>query len=1090
MTIKTKKPAAVRAGLFAGVGPLALACAMPAFAQAVTTAPPPPPTANSTPADAEAQNKANSTNLPPAADAEANPEQIVVTGSRIRSPNNESPVPVAVLSGQEFFKTGSVSVGDRLSTLPNFRSSFTSQNSTQFLGTAGLNLLDLRGLGTQRTLTLVNGRRFVAGDILNNAVSPDTNNFPADLIQDVQVTTGGSSAVYGSDAIAGVVNFVLKQDFEGLQMRGKAGISTYGDGANQQASILAGKNFADGRGNITGNFEFAHQTDYYGSDRGPFRTNHGFVVLDSDPAGATNGSDGVPDRRYFTDIRSATIAPGGLVNIPNPGGACGRDPLGAAYNCTALFQTNGQLVPQTGERIGLAPNGSYSGGNGSTSREGRILALVPRQDRYTGNLLGHFEVSRAFVPFFEATYTHQRVTGSTSGPAFYQGSTIDGNLERPRLDNPFLTAQARSTIAAQLVNSINQGINPGSGAAYATPADQAAALASVAAGTYRFRIYQNLTDLGVRNEEFKRDTFRIVGGVRGDFAEAWHYEVSGNYGQFKEKNTVQGNLNVQRFLLALDSGRNAAGQIVCRSQINPAFGAAAENGTTYGDIDNRLPADISACVPLNPFGQGNISSAARNYVVQDTVARGKITQTVASASVSGDTSQWFELPGGPVGIAVGGEYRRETAKYTNDPLVRDGYTFYNALPELRAPSFVVKEAFAELRVPILRDTPFFQELTVTGAGRYADYKGATGSVYAYNTSLRWKPIQDFLFRASYARSVRAPNLTERFTAETQNFAPGFVDPCSARNIATGTANRVANCAAQGIPASYDFVYTQSLEIRSGGNPGLKAEKSNSYTLGGLFTPRFIPGLSLSVDYFNIKVKDTISSVDAQTIANQCYDQTDLNNSFCSLFQRAGAAGTATEQPYQIIEGSLLTQSFNFAKLKTAGIDVSANYNHRFTFGRVAATLNYTRTLQRNDNLDPTDPSFQDVLLGEVGFPKDAFTLTTDFTRGKATLSYRMRFIGKQYIGAAENYISSNGNPPQNVDFADRTRLPSVFYHNVILGLDVSDRFNVYAGVDNLTNRQPPFGLTGVGTAFGQSGTVSGIYDNRGRYFYTGFVAKF
>lgn len=337
------------------------------------------------------------------ADTAGETSVITVTGTRIVRPNLESGAPITTVAGDEFFQTGQVSVGDVLNELPQLRPTFSQQNSTRFLGTRGLNLLDLRGLGSQRTLVLVNGRRHVPGDVLNNAVSPDVNTFPTDLIERVDILTGSGAGVYGSDAIAGAVNFVLKQNYEGLQLRGQAGVSKYKDAGNQYISLLAGKNFADDRGNIAINLEYAHQDDYYASGRPRLRINRNFVVVDSDPAGAENGSDGVPDRTVLNDIRSTTISLGGLLNLPG-GGTCGTDTVGNPYNCTYLFQEDGTLIPQTGQRVGLAPNGSFLGGNGYTGREGRLVALSPRLNRYSANLIGHFEISPAFVPFIEAKY--------------------------------------------------------------------------------------------------------------------------------------------------------------------------------------------------------------------------------------------------------------------------------------------------------------------------------------------------------------------------------------------------------------------------------------------------------------------------------------------------------------------------------------------------------------------------------------------------------------------------------------------------------------------------------------------------------------
>ena len=1045
MTRKPFNRATLNAGTASLAAGLALAIAAPAFAQVVT-------------GQNEAQQKAAAGAPPtPAADQTG---EVVITGTRIVAPNLESPVPITSVAGEQFFKTGAVSVGDKLNDLPSIRSTFSTSNSTRFLGTAGLNLLDLRGLGTQRTLVLVNGRRHVGGDILNFGVSTDINTIPTDLIDRVDVVTGGESAVYGSDAIAGVVNFILKDHYDGIQVRGQSGISSHGDAGSYYGSILAGKNFAENRGNIAVNLEYAHQTDYYGSDR-HLRNQDGFVLVDSDPAGSVNGSDGVPDRIFMRDIRSATFANGGMVSFASNG--CGNDAnTGAAFNCTFLFNPDGTLVPQTGTRVGIGPNGSFIGGNGTNFREGAQLVLQPREDRYTANLVGHFEISDALVPFVEATYAHVVTTGSTSGPAFTSGGTFGvGSAEQFRLDNPFLSDQARNVITQQLI---------------ATGRDPA-----TITGATRFSLRENLIGLGIRNESSKRNTFRIVGGIRGDFGSGWHYELSGNYGSFKESTRVEGNLNVQRYLLAIDAVRQPSGQIVCRAQTNGGVTAI-----DYGNTPNQavLDADIAACVPLNPFGLGNISQAARDYVIQDTVSHGKITQTVVNGYISGDTGKWFSLPGGPVGISIGGEYRRETNRLTADPLVQNGYTFYNALPTFTSPAFEVKEAFGELRVPLLKDMPFFQELTINGAGRVADYRGATGTVWAYDGNVIWRPVQDIMFRGGYSHSVRAPNLNELYSAQGQNFAPGFVDPCAARNIATGTTNRAANCAAAGIPASYDFVYSSSLEILSGGNPNLKAETSNSITIGAVITPRWVPGLSVSVDYYNIKVNNVISALDAQTIANQCYDSGSLSNPYCGLFQRAGANGGPNgEVPFQIIEGSLLASSLNFAKLKARGIDVTVAYNHTFGFGRVASKLDYTHVLQRNDYLDPTDPKFADRILSELGDPKDAFNWTTDVTLNKTTLSYELRYIGHMVVDQYEDWFAFQGRPPENADYADHKYYPRVFYHNVRVSYDVNDRFQIYLGADNITDRKPPLGLTGVGDG-------SGMYDVRGRFLYTGVVAKF
>ncbi|MCK8457315.1 MULTISPECIES: TonB-dependent receptor domain-containing protein [Sphingomonas] len=1103
-------------GATAVVGVLAL-LPQSAFAQTTTE---PAPVAG----DSMAQQPAQTTE---ATQADGKPagggEEILVTGSRIRSPNATSVVPITTISAAELTQTARTSIGDVLNDLPQLQSSFGQSNSTRFLGTGGLNLLDLRGLGTARTLVLVNGRRHVGADILNNAVSVDVNTIPTDLLEAVDVVTGGNSAVYGSDALAGVVNFRLKSNFEGLQIRGQGGVSDEKDAGSYFVSVTGGKNFADGRGNIAVNLEYARTQALFASGRKEYRQTDGFVTTNIDAAGVGLGGnlnfDGVPDSTFFRDIRVGTFSDGGLVSFagagigatsPAPGG---RDPLGRAYTVNYLFQPGGALARQTGTRVGIAggsatnpsgaPAGTFLGGNGNTRREGVLLQLLPQIDRYSANMIGHFDVSTAFVPFFEAKYVRvDSVSLGGSGPAFFTGSTIDALYERPRLDNPFLDANSRATLTTQLLQSANNGINITTGNPFAATATLTAAqvqanqIAAINAGTQRFILRKNLTDLGSRREDARRETYRFVGGVRGDFNDTFNYELSANYGEFRERTKVLGNVDVQRLSLALDAQRNAAGQIVCGSQIDATRGLTSAQQVGAGiDPETGLPtaagqailnANIAGCQPLNPFGTGSISDAARNYVLRNTQSVGKITQLDILGTIAGDTSKFFNLPGGAVGFSIGGEYRRETNQFQADPLVEAGYTFYNALAAYNPPSFEVKEAFGELRVPLLKDIFLIKELTLSAAGRVSDYKGSAGTVYTYNLSGEYSPIQDIRLRANYGRAVRAPNLSEQFSPAGQNFAPGFVDPCSADNLGRGTEFRAANCAAAGIPTNYNYQYVQSLETLSGGNSSLQAEKSDSYTYGGVIQPRFAPGLTLSVDYYNIQVNRVIAAPSAQAIANTCYDAPSIqDNQFCNSFQRvaAGAAGPNGEQAFRIIEGSLLQLPFNFASLKVRGIDTNLAYTRTFGSTRVSGQVIYTHSFENTNFLNPVQPDFGDNLNGEVGQPKDAVNVNLGADFGQFTLDTQFRYLAKQSVGAIENQEGFQGRAPQNLDDFSQSFYPDVLYIGMKVGVDIGERSNFYIGVDNLTDRLPPLGATGIGAG-------SGIYDNVGRRFYAGMTARF
>lgn len=1033
---------------------------------------------------------------------------IVVTGSRIRSPNNTSIIPVTSISGDSVIQQGRNSLGDTLNDLPQLRSTFAQQNPGLGVGIAGLNLLDLRSLGPQRTLVLVNGRRHVPSDILNNAVSVDVNTIPNDLIDRVDILTGGSSAVYGSDAIAGVVNFVLKRQYEGVQLRANAGVSARGFGGNQYLSGMAGKNFADGRGNVTLHGEFAHQDRVFASDIPWYRSQDGLAVVDVDPS-LPNGSDGYPDRIFVRDIRSSTIHRYGLVPInqrtgnptcgtglaqtngqpsstPTPGGTAGTP-----YSCSYIFTPDGRLTQQTGTRIGTGPNAVYLGGNGQTGREDKLLSVYPFQERYNFNLLSHYEFTPALELFVEAKWSRVNTLGSNAGPSFTQGTgTQFDSREKLRLDNPFLNPADRTALANQIIAS---GCRPSFTVACGAGNLTAADITAINNGSYRFTIGKQFADSGIRDEKFQRDTWRVVAGLRGTFNEDWNYELSGNYGKFTQETVTYGYFNKQRFMLSLDAGRNpVTGQIQCRAQFDPASATGFSSAPL--NVAN-LASDIAACVPYNPFGSPDNTAAAK-YFSYNAVDRAKIEQLDIIASVSGDSSQIFSLPGGPVSFAVGGEYRSEKAVYKQDPYAGDANAYTNSLTQLSyAPkAFRVKEAYGELRIPLLANMPFFDSLTATGAARISDYNGSTGTVWAYNYGGEWAPVPDIRFRANYGRAVRAPNVSETAGSLTPNFAPGFADPCRAQNIGAGSQYREANCKTDlgALLTSDSFANqaTYSLPVVSGSNPNLAAEKSDSWTIGGVLSPRYVPGLTISADYYNIRVNGVISSVTAQQIANSCYDLPTLNNPFCSLFQRFRGPGTGSlgEVPGQILGNSLVQAPLNYARRVRKGIDTNVSYNTSLSSKvRLSTQLVYVHSFKISNYTNPQDPTFENRILDELGDPRDEFQFFLDVAIGEVTLGYRAHFISPMYVNTYEDFNSLGGRAPENADYANVAKYPAVSYHGVRVQWDMKsggkNAYQLYAGVDNMFDLHPPLGSTGTGSG-------SAIYDVRGRNLYMGVRARF
>jgi len=512
-----------RAALFTGAGlaAMALTISAPAYAQDAEAD-------TATCADADSDGTCD--------DAATSAPQILVTGTRIARPTLASPVPVTTVSAAELTDTGDTSLGDALNELPSLRNTFSQGNSTRFIGTAGLNLLDLRGLGTSRTLVLVNGRRHITaspGDYL-----VDVNTIPVDLLERVDVVTGGNSAVYGSDAVAGVVNFVLKRDYEGLSLKGQAGMSSRGDRGNYFLAGIFGKNFADGRGNVAVAVEYAKAEPLYYRERdsltGAYSGRCQYnVVSDSQGDEGPYGTDGITDLEPVCGIRNGSISDGGTIG-------------GLGQGRYLRFDNNGNLFVDVPDQY-LPYSGNVIGGNGSTLRNtGQLAAGL---ERVSVNLLAHFELSEAFVPFIEAKYVH--VDAIQEGqPSFFTGGP-DSFFGGPalRCDNAFLTSQALTTLQSYGLCS--------------TPASRIP--------LSRFNI-----DFGGRGEIHDRDTYRIVAGVEGTFNEDWNYELSFNYGRLETKLDSLNNLllytqdgnDLAGFNLAVDAVRDVNGNAVCRINVD------------------------------------------------------------------------------------------------------------------------------------------------------------------------------------------------------------------------------------------------------------------------------------------------------------------------------------------------------------------------------------------------------------------------------------------------------------------------------------------------------------------------------------------
>lgn len=1047
---------------------------------------------------------------------EATGNTVVITGSRIARPNLESTNPIATVTGQDLTERGTPNIGDALAELPALGSTFTQANSTRFIGTAGINRLDLRNLGTSRTLVLVNGRRHVTSS--PGTYDVDTNTIPNELLESVDVVTGGNSAVYGSDAIAGVVNFKLRRDFDGIRLRGQSGISDEGDAATYSGSFTIGKNLFENRINVAFAAEYDHSDQLLMNQRDDFTGAltgfPGFTTTEpvstynpltrTTTATPNRNDNGVPNTTLVDGLRFAQLNGNGMLQTTctfltnaqydalSPAARARHDnrlinscagtaldssgrrvptsfsPTGGALQHYWSFNDAGTELVRSVPTADLRPlGGGVIGGLGSTGLE--EAQLRPELDRYAFNFLLSGDFSAAFQPFLEAKYVRIDSKQTSTQPTFATGGTLSNTF---RLDNAFLTPKARQQIIA-----IN-GLDPNS--------------AAVLNGSQTFQSSRFNYDLGTRSEDHQRETYRIVAGVGGQLSDTGdlRYEVALNYGRTETYYETGGNVNIGNYNRAIDAVRLANGDIVCR--VN------ADTSTTNDDPN---------CVALNVFGFGTASQAAKDYVLATSSREQWAEQYNATAFISGNTEAFLNLPGGPVGFAFGAEYRREDAFSGFDEFTRSGQSFLNAIGAFDPPAQEIKELFGELYLPLLADVPFVNELTIEGAARVSDYSTAEDPVYAYNAGLIYSPTPGLRLRASYARAVRAPNIGDLFSTQSETFLNGLVDPCSQQAIIdSGNPNRAARCAEAGIPTTIvvngetrPWVNTSQSGISgfNQGNPDLLPETSDSWTFGGVFEPTFLRGLSFSVDYYDIKVSNVISGIGSQGVINRCYDDpVSLDNPFCAAVFRRRTSDPLTDfsfdgqtsrtyaglNPITIpkLGPSFIDQPFNYAKLKARGIDFELAYIGNIADGvRLNTRLLATRNLERTDFTFIAAPEQSTRQHGVLGLPEFAVSAFTNIDFGEFDLSYNARFLSAMAVNSWETQFTHQGRGPTNPDATPFAKYPEVLYHNLRFGFEPEGTdFRFYAGVDNVLDQMPFLPLDGRGAG-------SGIYPITGRYFYAG-----
>lgn len=996
-------------------------------------------------------------------------EKISVTGSRIKRAGVDTFYPAISVGEQELEDNAYTNVADALNEIPSFGPADATPRGTQNTFSVGQNFVDFYGLGSQRTLTLVNGRRFVSSNTPvifgeTGGLQVDFNVIPLALVERIEVIGVGGAPIYGSDAIAGTINVITKDRFEGFEVTGQFGRDSDGDAPFHQGSLVAGANFADGRGNVTMSAETFHQDGLRLFER-PELTRG-----DNDVFFASEDDNG--ERRIFRDQRINIFTNGGLIDpgafiIPSLG--IGALPDGNFYQ----FDSNSNLVPFTpGEPC---PGSVFfaCGGDGPDFFDNVDQAQSPlNRDVFTASMNYDLTDSvRVSSDILFANTDAVELSNQGGFQTFAFGGT-SGALQFSA-DHPFLPQQARNVLAENGLDTF-----------------------------FVHRFNNDIIDPRNFREQF---LWRFTTGLDGDFYigdRNFNWEAYVVHGESDGESRREGIID-DRFLNAIDvrrltaadlegltendilqfSGTDSAGvgDVVCESVYQAALGnvtGSSGNGITDADLPF-----IQGCVPLNVFGENARSEAARAWVTGTQLTSTDIEQTVYNANFGGEL---FELPAGPFQFNVGYERRKEEAVF--QPAIGDEVPLTRSAAFARTGgSYDTDEYYGEFLAPIVdsgMDIPGVHLFELNGAVREID-NSLAGSATVWTAGGRYAPVQDITFRGNYTESIRAPSLVELFAPITTSFSFAN-DPCDFRFVDEGpnAATRRANCQAE-LGAGYNpdefasDIVNATARGRSGGNPDLENESAESYAVGVSIEPRWVDNLVVTLDYVDIQLQDAIQSLGLTSIMESCYDSPDFPNvSSCDRFTRNSEG--------QVVD--FLTGQANAAQFNFEAIDFGAQY--RFDMANALGNLNagwgekdlgmfsmnarihHLREREISVVGEPTDP-----VIGGFNFPEYSGTFDFIWQLPNTRIFWRVLWQDDALLDPAgdDTFIDLDGN--------EVTSSGHRFINNASISYTLSDMFEgaprdlvLQFTVDNVFDREPDTvqqaaGHFGFAELFGRSYTL-------------------
>jgi len=1045
--VKTNNNAALKAG----AAPFALALALataPAFAQ-------------------EAAPQAD------AATETVEPTAIVVTGSLIRNPNLVQATPVNVTTADQISLKQSNTAEEVLREIPGIVANIGSAVNN---GNGGSSYVDLRGLGSNRNIVLLDGQRIVPADLQGRV---DLNNVPLALISRVDALTGAAVTTYGADAITGVVNFVTKKDFSGVDLNVSNQITQKGDGNYFRADVTTGVNFDDGKGNAVLSLGYQNSNPVYQGDRD-------FSSFLIDSFSGTAGGSGTTFPSRFTGTRPL---------------------VSGAISTTPAFTQTGVTADGT-PILAANPDGRANGGTRQINDAGaavgtyRFFNFNPYNifqtpfRRYNIFAQANYHVSDAVEIYTRGMFVKNTVSTiiAPSG-SFNQSVTIN-------LNNPFLPATLRNQFCAFNVADVVTGVDATgkatSGQTTYTPrfsqsvCDAAATATGRTDPNYRevtVNLGRRAIEVGPRISEYSTTVFDYRLGARGALTSTVDWDISGAYGESDKVQAIKNYTLQSRFRQGILVDGTAANP-VCQ---NPANG----------------------CVPINVFSTSGFSNAAAQFLSEDSTTTIRTSLLQVRGVLSGDVGYTLPTAAEPIGFALGAEYRKYTAQQASDLLSKTPGELGGAggaAPDING-GYNVWEGYGELIAPLIADKPFFKSLTAEGGVRYSKYRirnAGTNETWTYKFGGSWEPIDDLKFRANYSRAVRAPNIFELYNPITTGLTNLATDPCAGA-APTTDANLRAICIAQGAPAntigSIDNPTAAQANITQGGSLLLRPEKATTFTVGAVIQPKAIPGLALSVDYYNIKVTDVIGAGLPGDYINACFGNVTAASAAdpaCTVIRRNPVTGGLDGDPADTL--GLFAPTTNQGKLRTNGLDVILSYAH--TFGAVKWTANVNGNFTFTSKYKATPASVDRECVGYYSVncsftgslqARHQFSVRNTFSlKGGMDFSVLWRHISSfkqeplDAIDTGPAFVGTipDGSGPLSGRTVDFSKIPSYNIFDLTTRFHV-DRVTFTVTVQNLFDKAAPIVGGSIGsTAYNSGNTYPSTYDALGRRFAVGAQIKF